>query len=146
MRAWPDEPRWQYTYQSTLEKPTQAVVTVRREREKLLANSKLLEKRCLFADNISVWSVESSPLSSDFEEGSEEEQNDESAAVAEEKDLSDDDERGEEETIDENAADATETDDDKSSESEKSDEDRERHADEQFEEGDYEVEKVISFN
>ena len=61
------------TYTSTLETPTQAVVTERIQREKTWANSKALTKHCLFADNVSVLSVESSPLSIEVEESSEEE-------------------------------------------------------------------------
>ena len=53
--------------------PTQAVVTERLQREKTWANSKALTTHCLFADNVSVVSVESSPLSTEVEESSEEE-------------------------------------------------------------------------
>ena len=137
MRAWPEEPYKNYTYASTLETPTQAVVAERLEQETLLANSRVLGKKCLFADNVSLVSFESSSLSNYDDESIEEEQNDENAAVAEEKYLSDDDENAEEETIDENAADTTETEYDESSESEKSDEDRERHANDRVDEADY---------
>ena len=70
MRAWPEESN---KYKSTFVTPTPAAVAERREQRKSFANSNSLEKNVLFADNVSIVSVESSSLSCGDDESSQEE-------------------------------------------------------------------------